>query len=120
MSLRVPASSLNIHTVAKTSIFWFFSDRLRCLLIINLELITELINGNDVFSGIILQRSREESLGEEESRDPESGWRSAIDPLLQEVDSISQIDDPRGERFQTQEADGGRPCNWNLIIEQGI
>jgi hypothetical protein len=47
-----------------------------------------------MFSSIILEDTSEESLREEESRDPEHSWGTTIYPFLQEEYSIVKILDP--------------------------
>ena len=43
---------------------------------------------DDIFSGIILKSSSNESLREEETTDPENIWCSIVNPFLQELNSI--------------------------------
>lgn len=52
------------------------------------------VDGDDGFSGKVLQSPSEEGLGEEESTDPEHRWDPIIDPSLQEINPLQQVTDP--------------------------
>lgn len=59
-----------------------------------LEIKVYLVDSDDVLSSIVLLRTRQEALCEEESRDPE-GWRSSVvDPFLHESESCNEVDHP--------------------------
>lgn len=82
MGYRVPAASFEEHAIAETSIFWLFSDLMVLYLIVNLIFELQLINSDLCFTGIVLESSSEESLREEETRDPERWRRTFIKPVL--------------------------------------
>ena len=78
-----------------------------------------LIDSNCVLSCEVLLRTREESLWEEESRDPEHLWCSIVIPARQEVDTVVAVLDPRSKRFLTEEAftfSLVTPHGWDLVI----
>lgn len=117
VSRAVPARTLHEHTIDVATIVWFLSDLAQRVLVNDLEVELELIDGDNVLSGVVLQRGSEESLGEEEPRDPEGRWGALLNPLRQEVDSLEQVQLPRSEGLQGQESLGG-PRVGNLVVEQ--
>jgi hypothetical protein len=74
MSGLIPSGSFNVETEAIHTINWLLSDVLCLNLIIDFEVIGELINSNGMLSGEVLSSTCEESLWEEESREPEGSW----------------------------------------------
>lgn len=52
------------------------------------------VNGDDGLPGIVLQSSCEESLREEEPRDPEHRWDALVDPALDELHPLHQVQHP--------------------------
>ena len=117
MSLTVPSCTFHVHAKDKATILRRLSDGGRIGIVTDLEVVAELVDRDLVLTGVILQRTREEGLGEEETGDPESGWGSRLDPLNQEGDPLVQIVDPRGEWLEGEETDGWLPGNWHLVIE---
>ena len=51
----------------------------------NFKFEVEFVDRNRVFSRIILSRSSQESLGEEESRNPKYVWLAEVKPILKTV-----------------------------------
>jgi len=93
----------------------------RCTCVVAyLEVILQLVNGDLVFTGIVLQGTCEEGLREEEARDPECGRRTLLDPLSEEVDPLIEIIDPGGKRLERKEADIWLPSDRHLVIEQRV
>jgi len=90
----IPASALDVHTVAEAAVLRFLSHLGRLDLVVDLVLEGELIDGDCVLSSIVLELACEEGLGEEESRYPEDSRWAGIDPFLEEFDSVEKIDDP--------------------------
>jgi len=60
-----------------------------------LKIETKLIDGNFIFSGMVLQLGSEESLNKIESPKPISNWLSVFNPFNHEFKSFQQIIDPR-------------------------
>jgi len=88
VNLLVPPGALHVHTVDEATIRrWLVDGRWSCV-IADLEVEGKLIDSDLVLTSEVLQRTREEGLWEEESRDPESVWSTSINPLGQEVDSL--------------------------------
>lgn len=63
----------------------------------NLKAETDGVNGEDRATGVVLQRSRQEGLWEEEATDPEHRRNPARDPVLQEADALQQVRYPGGQ-----------------------
>lgn len=53
-----------------------------------------LVDGNHVLPSIVLLASCKETLSEEESRDPELGRGSVVDPILHELEPCNEVVDP--------------------------
>lgn len=66
----------------------------------DLEVKGDDINGDNSPSGIVLQCSCEESLREEETRDPEHRRNSIVYPILDESNPFHKIRHPGGKWFQ--------------------
>ena len=82
------------------------------------EFEVEFVDWRFVFARVSLQHSRQESLGVEESRHPETGDVRIFRPILHELYSLYQIFEPRAQRLQ---AGVGvlTPNLGQLIILQG-
>lgn len=115
MSHGVPSGTFEEHSIAERTIFGLFSDFMVLDLIIDLEIEAELIDSNLSLTRIVLQGGGEESLGEEEPRDPEGGWCTLVKPVLEELSSFIQVDDPTGQWLQGQESNGS-PLGRDLIV----
>ena len=63
--------------------------------VLEVEREIKFIDSNGFLSGIVLQSSGQESLREEETREPVDLWSSVFDPLQEEIDSGVAIYDPR-------------------------
>lgn len=88
MSHRVPSGSLEEHTVAKRTIFRLLSYFVVLNFIVNLKVKTKLIDSNLALTSIVLKGGSEESLWEEEPRDPEGRRCTLIKPVLEEGSSF--------------------------------
>lgn len=117
MSNAVPTSSLHKHTIDVATILWFFSDFTEWIFVNYLEVKLEFINGDNMFSSIVLKCGSEESLWEEESWNPECRWRSIIDPLSKEGNTFQKLTHPWGQRLQWKETFIS-PDSGNLVVEE--
>jgi hypothetical protein len=115
MSHRVPSGSFEEHSIAERTIFGLLSDLVVLNFIVNLEIETEFIDSNLALTRVVLESGGEESLGEEEPRDPEGGWCTLIEPVLEEGSSLVEINNPRSEGLEGQESNGG-PLGRDLIV----
>ena len=77
------------------------------------------VDGDDLLSGVILQRAGQEGLREKEPRDPEHRGDPIVHPALDKLHAVSQISHPGREGLE-----GGvrlaRPHVRNLVVEQTI
>lgn len=55
------------------------------------------VDGEDRVASVVLQRSCQEGLWEEEAADPEHSRDPAGDPVLQETDALQQVRYPGGQ-----------------------
>lgn len=69
----------------------------RCRIAVNLKAEADGVDGQDRAAGVVLQRSCQEGLREEEATDPEHSWNPAGDPVLQETDALQQVGYPGGQ-----------------------
>lgn len=63
----------------------------------NLKAEADGVDGEARATGVVLQRSRQEGLREEEAADPEHGWNPVGDPVLQETDALQEVGYPGGQ-----------------------
>jgi len=78
----------------------------------------DLIDCNSVLSGVVLLQASQETLGEEETTDPEVGWLAFFDPLLDEAKTLNKVDDVARERLERW-VRTLCPQGWDLVVEQG-
>jgi hypothetical protein len=71
------------------------------------------------FSRVVLQNSREETLGEVKAWNPEVCGLSLVDPALNEVEPLDEVDDPGGHGFQTG-VGHSVPLFRHFIVVNGI
>jgi hypothetical protein len=64
------------------------------------EVKDDLIDGDHVLTGIILHHTSDKSLREEKARDPEMIWGTVVNPVLNELDTMVQIINPRTQWLQ--------------------
>jgi hypothetical protein len=114
----VPSGAFDVEAETVDTINWLLCHVLRLNFIIDLEVIGELINGNSMLSSEVLSGTSEESLREEETREPESCWASGINPSTDKLESIIQISHPRRQWLKGEEADFAECC-WHLVVEHG-
>jgi len=117
MSHRVPSGSLEEHAVAEGTVFRLLSHFVVLDFIVDLVVETKLINGNLALTRVVLERGSEESLGEEEPGDPEGRGCTLIKPVLEEVGSLIEVNNPRGKGLHGQETYSG-PLGRDLVIMQ--
>lgn len=86
-TVRVPFAPLQEKAVHIGSIFWF---EIR-LIIKELKIEYDLIDWDCVSSGIVLQHSGQETLSEEEPRNPEHNRDTTVNPLLEESEPCLQV-----------------------------
>mmetsp|Transcript_11712 Transcript_11712/g.17854 ORF Transcript_11712/g.17854 Transcript_11712/m.17854 type:complete len:243 (+) Transcript_11712:142-870(+) len=115
----VPSGSFEVEAETEDTIFWLLCYVLRLDFIVNLEVHGQLINSNDMLSGIVLKGSGEEGLGEEESGEPVSGRHRLVNPLRDEGNPFVQVSDPRREWLEREEADV-REGVGHLVVEQRV
>ena len=95
--LSVPAGTfheqaIHVHSVLRWGVV--------CLVFKNLEVEGQQINGNGVFSCIVLLWTSQESLGEEKSRHPKHGRCAIIIPFLKEFQSGYEVINIAAERLE--------------------
>lgn len=116
MSFVVPAAAFEVKTVAVASVLGLLLNVFMGNCIGVLETVGQLVYCDGLQSGIVLNVSGEESLREEETRDPENFRGSSLDPIVQEVDSVVAVKNPGCKWFERQESFLD-PDRWNLVVE---
>jgi hypothetical protein len=86
--------------------------------ILDLEVKANSVDADLVLASKILQRPRQESLREKETRDPVGGRDAILDPFLDEVHTMYEIHHPSRQRLQTRICDIG-PHFRHLYKEEG-
>mmetsp|Transcript_33419 Transcript_33419/g.57252 ORF Transcript_33419/g.57252 Transcript_33419/m.57252 type:complete len:347 (-) Transcript_33419:1041-2081(-) len=94
----VPARTFQKQTTNVHTILWP-GFQLRPILSAEDEVEVHRVDWVLVLTREVLQRSRQERLWEVESRDPEHRRHSGINPVLNELQAVHEISDPRTERF---------------------
>ena len=94
MVLKIPSGTFNEHTIDVATVFGLLFDVFVGDVIEELEIEGELIDGDGVLSGKVLEHTGNESLREEETGDPEDLWSAVVDPIVQKDDSLVEIFDP--------------------------
>lgn len=100
MGPLVPSGTLKVQAEAKDAVFRLYGDRLGVDLVVDLKVQVKLVDSHSVLPCIVLLRSCEESLGEEESREPVSCRHSDFNPVSNELDPSIEVKDPRGKRLE--------------------
>lgn len=90
----VPLAAFEVHAVGVTSGFRLLSNILHEQVRLDDKAEADLIDGDIVLSRVVLLRTSEESLREEESRNPEANRSSIVKPVGQEFDSIVAVLNP--------------------------
>lgn len=116
MDSLVPSCTFQEHTEAENSILRLCLDICGLDLVVDLKFEAELINSEDILSGIILLGSGKEGLGEEQSGQPECSWHSISNPFVYEVNTIIYVLDPRTKWLQGQQSTLVEGI-WNLVVE---
>jgi hypothetical protein len=100
MLFVIPLATFQIHSETEGSSLGCLSDHVICQGILEDELKAYCIDGDCVSSGIVLKCTSEESLREEETRDPVDHRSSFFDPSIQEINSLVAILNPRAKWFE--------------------
>jgi hypothetical protein len=103
MSLIVPFASFEVETVEEAAALGLLFDVLPPSLILELEVEGKLIDGDRLLTSVVLKRTRQEGLREEESREPVHLGGSVVDPSVKEVDPGIAVLDPGGQWLEGEE-----------------
>lgn len=85
--LGVPLASFYKHTIDVDTVF----RRSGILFLDNFKIEDQTINGNTVFTGIVLDRTCQETLSEIEPIDPVERWQTLINPGLEELQALLEV-----------------------------
>mmetsp|Transcript_4931 Transcript_4931/g.17633 ORF Transcript_4931/g.17633 Transcript_4931/m.17633 type:complete len:201 (-) Transcript_4931:434-1036(-) len=77
------------------------------------------VDGDFVFPRIVLQRPGEKRLREEKTADPVHRRRAFVDPVVDELNALEQVEDPRRQRLQRR-VRFRRPGFRDLVVEDRI
>jgi hypothetical protein len=91
----VPSAALQEETVDIGTILWLQIWRF----LQKLEVVGDLIDGDGITTGEVLQDTSQETLSEEETRNPEDCGIADVDPTLEEGESGLEIKDIGAEWF---------------------
>jgi hypothetical protein len=104
VGLVIPLAPFEIHAVTDASAFRLLLNVGVLDIISHVETKGEFVDCNCMLTSVVLESSCEESLREEESRDPEYFGSALLDPFFKEVDSVIAVNDPRPKRFEGKES----------------
>lgn len=113
IKLMIPLCSIQIQTINITT-------NIRSLVLIleqDLEIEVKLVNRDLMLPSMGLQHSCEETLGEEEARQPEDRWLVIGDPLIEEIHSSHQVFNIGQKGFVGRVA-SGQPIHRHLVLQQ--
>lgn len=119
VGFEAPLAAFQEHAIYVATVFRSLFDVFVGHVVLDKIVEVNSVDGDVVLSSIVLQSSRQEGLGEEESREPEFDGRASGKPIFQEIDSVIAILNPRSEGLQRKEPDLG-PSRRNLVIEKRI
>lgn len=118
MLLVVPLASFEVEAIDVASILWSFLYVLVSHVVLYQVVERDSVDRDLILTSEVLQIAGKEGLGEEESREPVLDWSAAFNPVVQEINPIIAVDDPRSKRLHRQESDFC-PEKWNLVVEYG-
>jgi len=114
--LGVPAAALDIKTPDIGAI-GSLRRAIELSIVLDHVVPPDQIDSDRVLPGEVLLETRQEGLGEEEARDPEVAWLALINPLVDEIEALHEVDDVGGERLQ-RGVRPLRPEGWDPVVEQ--
>jgi len=97
--LRVPATSFKQDSLDEGAIFGFLGGIDGFEVRDHLEVELDVVDGDLVFTGVVLLDTREEGLSEMESTDPEDGRCAVVNPVLEALKTFNQVLNVGGERL---------------------
>merc|ERR1712151_47687 len=103
MLLVVPFTAFKEDTVNKDTIIGLFFDVFVGHVILDVIIECYSVDGDLVLSGEVLESTCKEGLREEETREPELNRSTRSNPIVQEIDSIIAVIDPRSEWLHRKE-----------------
>jgi hypothetical protein len=112
----IPFATLEEKSVDHTSSLWSFFDVLVGDLVLYVIVKVDSVDGNVISSSEILKSSSQEGLREEESREPVFDGSTSRKPILEEIDSVVAVNNPRSKRLERQESNTS-PSFGHLIVE---
>mmetsp|Transcript_14881 Transcript_14881/g.35930 ORF Transcript_14881/g.35930 Transcript_14881/m.35930 type:complete len:525 (+) Transcript_14881:305-1879(+) len=89
------------------------------LLVLHVEVPHDGVDGDLVLARVVLQSAREERLREEQAADPVHRGRALVDPLVDELDALQQVDDPGRQRLQAR-VRLAAPHVGHLVVEDAV
>lgn len=102
------------------SILWLFIDVfVFAAFRYHMEIESESVDWVFILSSIVLKNTCQEGLSEEETRNPEVGWRAIFNPFLHEFESLDKVVDVASKRFQAG-IGNFEPNSRHLVIKNTI
>lgn len=94
--LVIPLAPFNEHTAHVNTILWWGW----VLILDYFKVESQLINGDQVLTSVVLHGTCQETLSEVELIDPVERWNTVIDPILEEFQSLFEILDIATQGFE--------------------
>lgn len=96
-----------------------FSFLVELGVVLDLVVPADEIDGDGVLPGEVLLQTRQEGLGEEEAGDPEVGRLALVDPLVDEVQAVHEVNDVGSEWLERGVRSLG-PERWDPVVKQRV
>lgn len=93
MLLGVPSASFQVQSPDIGAIRGLFAHVVFRLIVDDFKVEIYLIDSDDILSGIVLLQSSQETLSEEESGYPHLRSSSFVNPALDELEPVKEVDD---------------------------
>jgi len=110
-----PLRTLDEQSVDQNSILRALFDLLSVQFVQDCKRELKCVDRFGTLAGICLKRSGHKAVWKEETREPEASGMAPVRPLLHEVNSVTEVSYPRGQRLQRRIGHFSPNC-WNLVI----
>jgi len=95
--ISVVTSTIHVESVHVNTVFWCLIDIFDTLGLKDVERELKLVDGNLVTTGVSLQGTSQETLREEQTRDPEGHGGTVLQPVVHEDNTLLQVNVPGGK-----------------------
>lgn len=116
MLLLVPVGTFQVQTADVSTVFGRLGKLFVILTLVEEVELQEIDRKAVSLTAELLQERSRETCWVSESTDPEDGWCTLLNPLLEESVSLAKVDNPSSERLEREV--GLTPHDWHLVVTQ--